>query len=133
MTTLPRFLTLPTGSFFLFGPRGTGKTTWLRSVLPDALVVDLLKPEEYRQLSARPERPRELVLGVPPDTDVVIDGIQRVPELLNVVHDLMESRKRYRFIFTGSSARKLNTGWSGGAYCACRWIPFPGDSTPHMG
>ena len=56
MTTLPRFLTLPTGSFFLFGPRGTGKTTWLRSVLADALVVDLLKPEEYRRMSARVRR-----------------------------------------------------------------------------
>ena len=110
MTTLPRFLTLPTGSFFIFGPRGTGKTTWLRSVLPDALVVDLLKPEEYRRLSARPERLRERVLGAPPDTDVVIDEVQRVPELLNVVHDLMESRKGYRFVLTGSSARKLRRG-----------------------
>lgn len=44
MTTLPRFLILPGGSFFLFGPRGTGKTTWLRSVLPNALAVDLLRP-----------------------------------------------------------------------------------------
>ena len=51
MTTVPRFLDLPRGSFFLFGPRGTGKTTWLRSVLPNAIVVDLLKPEEYRLLS----------------------------------------------------------------------------------
>ena len=110
MTTYSRFLTLPAGSFFLFGPRGTGKTTWLRSLLPDAVFVDLLKPEEYRRLAARPERLRERVLGAPPDTDVVIDEVQRVPELLNVVHDLMESRKGYRFILTGSSARKLRRG-----------------------
>ncbi|MCZ0934563.1 MAG: AAA family ATPase [Gemmatimonadetes bacterium] len=110
MTILPRFLALPRGSFFLFGPRGTGKTTWLASTLPNALVVDLLKPEEYRRLAARPERLRELVLGAPAGSDVVIDEIQRVPELLNVVHDLMESADGYRFVLTGSSARKLRRG-----------------------
>ncbi len=110
MTTLPRFLTLPRGSFFLFGPRGTGKTTWLRTVLPDALVVDLLKPEEYRRLSARPERLRERVRGAPPGADVVVDEIQRIPELLNVVHALMESGRGNRFVLTGSSARKLRRG-----------------------
>ena len=116
MTTLPRFLALPRGSFFLFGPRGTGKTTWLASTLPNALVVDLLKPEEYRRLSARPERLRELVRAAPTGSDVVIDEIQRVPELLNVVHDLMESGgghesgESHRFVLTGSSARKLRRG-----------------------
>ena len=110
MTTLPRFLPLPRGSFFLFGPRGTGKTTWLRSVLPHALVVDLLKPEEYRRLSARPERLRELVRGTAAGSDIVVDEIQRVPELLNVVHDLMESGYGHRFVLTGSSARKLRRG-----------------------
>lgn len=110
MTTLPRFLVSPRGSFFLLGPRGTGKTTWLASALPDALVVDLLKPEEYRRLAARPERLRELVRGATPGRDVVIDEIQRVPELLNVVHGLMESGGGHRFILTGSSARKLRRG-----------------------
>ncbi len=110
MTTLPRFLPLPRGSFFLFGPRGTGKTTWLRSVLPHALVVDLLKPEEYRRLSARPERLRGLVRATAPGTDIVVDGVQRVPELLNVVHDLMETGNGRRFVLTGSSARKLRRG-----------------------
>lgn len=110
MTTLPRFLPLPRGSFFLLGPRGTGKTTWLRSVLPRALVVDLLKPEEYRRLSARPERLREAVRATAPTSDIVVDEVQRVPELLNVVHDLMESGHRHRFVLTGSSARKLRRG-----------------------
>ena len=110
MTTLPRFLPLPQGSFFLFGPRGTGKTTWLRSVLPDALFVDLLKPKEYRRLSARPERLRELVRGTAPGSDIVVDEVQRVPELLNVVHDLLETRNGHRFVLTGSSARKLRRG-----------------------
>ena len=110
MTTLPRFLPLPRGSFFLFGPRGTGKTTLLRSVLPHALVVDLLKPEEYRRLSARPERLRALVRATAPGSDIVVDEIQRVPELLNVVHDLMETGNGRRFVLTGSSARKLRRG-----------------------
>ena len=107
MTTLSRFLTLPRGSLFLFGPRGTGKTTWLRSVLPGALVVDLLRSEEFRRLSARPERLRERVLSAPAGSDIVVDEIQRVPELLNVVHDLMQSGRGHRFVLTGSSARKL--------------------------
>ena len=110
MATIGRFLRPPEGSFFLFGPRGTGKTTWLREVLPDALVVNLLRPEVYRELSARPERLRELVGGNPARADVVLDEVQRVPELLPVVHDLMESEERRRFVLTGSSARKLRRG-----------------------
>ncbi|MDE2653176.1 MAG: AAA family ATPase [Gemmatimonadota bacterium] len=110
MTTLPRFLTLPSGSFFLFGPRGTGKTTWLRSVLPGALVVDLLRSGEYRRLSARPERLAERVRSAPPGSDIVVDEVQRVPELLNVVHSLMQSGGGHRFVLTGSSARKLRSG-----------------------
>lgn len=107
MATIGRFLQLPDGSFFLFGPRGTGKTTWLRESLPNALFVNLLRPETYREFSARPERLRELVLGNPRQTDIVLDEMQRVPDLLPVVHDLIESDPAHRFILTGSSARKL--------------------------
>lgn len=110
MATLGRFIALPAQSFFLLGPRGTGKTTWLRSVLPDALVVNLLKPEVHREMLARPERLRELVLGTPPLTPVVLDEVQRVPELLTVVHDLLESDDKRQFALTGSSARKLRRG-----------------------
>jgi predicted AAA+ superfamily ATPase len=110
MATAGRFVTLPKGSTFLLGPRGTGKTTWLRSALPEALYVNLLRPDTQRDLSARPERLRELVLGNPDARDVVLDEIQRVPELLPVVHDLIESRVRRRFVLTGSSARKLRRG-----------------------
>ncbi len=53
---------VPDQSFFLFGPRGTGKSTWIRHVLPDALYVDLLRPEVHRELSARPEREQEVKL-----------------------------------------------------------------------
>ena len=107
MATLGRFLHVPSESFFLFGPRGTGKTTWLRESLPGALAINLLRPEAYRELSARPERLRELVLGNPDKTDVVLDEVQRVPDVLPVVHDLMESEPRRRYILTGSSARRL--------------------------
>jgi predicted AAA+ superfamily ATPase len=105
-----RFFELPVGSFFLLGPRGTGKTTLLTHVLPDALFVNLLDPERYRSLSARPERLRELVLGAEGVSDVVVDEVQRVPELLNVVHDLIESGPPVRYVLTGSSARKLRRG-----------------------
>ncbi|HUF49857.1 MAG TPA: AAA family ATPase, partial [Longimicrobiales bacterium] len=109
MAILPRFCELPAGSCFLFGPRGTGKTTWLRERLPAALHVNLLRAELYRELRARPERLVEMVRGAAVQ-DVVIDEIQRAPELLEVVHDLLESPSRLRFVLTGSSARKLRRG-----------------------
>ena len=92
-------------SFFLFGPRGTGKTTWLKHNLPDALFVNLLQSEFYNRLSANPGYLRELI---PPDYRdwIIIDEVQRVPAILNEVHDLIESR-RLDFIMTGSSARAL--------------------------
>ena len=92
-------------SFFLFGPRGTGKTTWLRQHLPQALFINLLQSEHYNRLSANPGFIRQMV---PPDYSnwLIIDEIQRIPELLNEVHDLIESRNHI-FILTGSSARKL--------------------------
>ena len=92
-------------SFFLFGPRGTGKTTWLRRHLPDALFVNLLMSTSFNPLSANPGRLRELM---PPDYEgyVIIDEVQRIPELLNEVHDLIETRG-LKFILTGSSARSL--------------------------
>ncbi len=106
----PRFFQPPAESFFLLGPRGTGKSTWLRHVLPDALYLDLLRPELERELAARPERLRDLVRGEPDRDTVVLDEVQRVPQLLSVVHELLESRDRRRFVLTGSSARKLRRG-----------------------
>jgi len=110
MEYLPRFFGPPDQSFFLFGPRGTGKSSWVRNVLADALVVDLLKPNVFREMSARPERLGELVLAHPERDTVVVDEVQRVPELLNVVHELIEGQRDLRFVLTGSSARKLRRG-----------------------
>jgi len=98
------------GSFFLFGPRGTGKSTWLQTTLPNALRVDLLDPASQRQFQARPERLRELVAGQPGMRDVVIDEIQKAPTLLDVIHQMVEADRSLRFILTGSSARKLRRG-----------------------
>ena len=107
MELIPRFLQPPASSFFLFGPRGTGKSTFIHQSFPDALYIDLLDPEQARALSARPERLKELVAGRSEPVRVVIDEIQRVPELLPVVHGLIESRRGSTFALTGSSARKL--------------------------
>ena len=101
-----KFFRPPAGHFFLFGPRGTGKSTWLRAALPDAVQVDLLAPGQQHRYAARPERLRELA-AAPGAADLVIDEVQRVPELLTVVHQLMEERGGPRFVLTGSSARKL--------------------------
>jgi predicted AAA+ superfamily ATPase len=111
MESVGRFFQLPAANFALFGPRGTGKTTWLRQHLADALWINLLDPGEYRELGARPERLRERVLGAPSNQrDVVLDEVQRLPELLNVVHDLIEDGPPKRYVLTGSSARKLRRG-----------------------
>ena len=95
-------------SFFLFGPRGVGKTTWIRERIPDALYLDLLDHRLYLELLTRPERLRDLI---PPSHDgwVVLDEVQRTPEVLNEVHRLIETRGN-RFVLTGSSARSLRRG-----------------------
>jgi predicted AAA+ superfamily ATPase len=105
-TLIPRLLRPPKESFFLFGPRGTGKSTWLKSHFPDALYVDLLEPDVARAYSAYPERLRELVSANPKKT-VIIDEIQKIPQLLTVVHALIEKKAGIQFILTGSSSRKL--------------------------
>jgi predicted AAA+ superfamily ATPase len=102
---IARSLKLPRASCFLFGPRGTGKSTWIEAELPDALRVDLLDQATYLELSGHAER-----LGAMADARrtkiVVIDEVQKLPALLDEVHRLIETR-RFRFVLTGSSARKL--------------------------
>ncbi len=101
-----RLLRLPDRSFFLFGPRGVGKTTWLREVLPDASYFDLLDSSLYLELSQKPGNLEAMVGDLQENSWVVIDEIQKIPGLLDEVHRLMET-KGWRFALCGSSARKL--------------------------
>jgi predicted AAA+ superfamily ATPase len=107
MEFIDRFFHPPKTSFFLFGPRGTGKSTFTQNRFQNALVIDLLDPERVRSLSAMPERLREILAARSQPRCLVIDEIQRVPELLGVVHKLIEAKRDWQFILTGSSARKL--------------------------
>ncbi len=107
MDLINRFFKESKGSYFIFGPRGTGKSTWLKTRYPDGLVIDLLEHNLYRLYSARPERLRALVEGNADRKTIIIDEIQKVPQLLNPVHALMEEKPHLQFILTGSSSRKL--------------------------
>ena len=101
-------------SFFLFGARGTGKTTYLRETFdPDrTLYVDLLDPETEDRYRRNPGRLEGQVRALPPSVEwVLLDEVQRVPRLLDVVHRLIESTPM-RFALTGSSGRKLRRGAS---------------------
>jgi len=101
-----RNLRVPRQSFFLFGPRGSGKTTWLKEKFPSALFINLLEPDEFRLYQSKPERLREVVEAYNGKV-IVIDEIQHIPELLPLVHSIIEERKDLQFVLTGSSARKL--------------------------
>lgn len=101
-----RKFNLPAQSCFLFGPRGTGKSTLMLEKYPDALYIDLLKPEVERTLSSMPERLFELI-APHQGKYIIIDEIQRVPELLAAVHHIIENKPHHHFILTGSSPRKL--------------------------
>jgi predicted AAA+ superfamily ATPase len=113
---IPRNLQLPDAdSFFLFGARGVGKSTLVRSQFPDALVIDLLSPATEREFQLNVGHLTSQLhalqkLNTLPHT-VVIDEIQKVPKLLDEVHAIMESKSvSVRFVLTGSSARKLKAG-----------------------
>jgi uncharacterized protein len=103
---LPRLLEAPRSSFFLFGPRGTGKSTWLRGAFPRAHTLSLLDEALYHELLGDPGRFADELRALSPQTWVVVDEVQRLPSLLNEVHRFIEER-RLRFVLCGSSARKL--------------------------
>ena len=99
-------LPTPTRSVFLFGPRGTGKTTWIRDRFPAAATYDLLDTGEALRLSKAPDLLHRELATLPAGSWAVIDEVQKVPGLLNEVHRLIEGRG-LRFVLSGSSARKL--------------------------
>ncbi len=109
-----RRLSLPdagTETFFLWGPRQSGKSTLLRHCYPDGRWIDLLKSDEFRRYATRPELLRLEIEAdqIGRDQQVVIDEIQKVPSLLDEVHWLMENRG-LSFALCGSSARKVRRG-----------------------
>ncbi|MYA12139.1 MAG: ATP-binding protein [Gemmatimonadetes bacterium] len=97
-------------TFFLWGPRQTGKTTLLREHYPGGHWIDLLKSDDFRRYATRPELLRlELEMGSDSTRQTVIDEVQKVPALLNEVHWLMENRGLH-FALCGSSARRVRRG-----------------------
>lgn len=105
---LKRIFKAPKQSFFLLGPRGSGKSTWLRTAFPDAHVIDLLSEGAYQRLLANPGQFANELRAVPAQKWVIVDEVQRLPSLLNEVHRFIEER-RLRFVLCGSSARKLKS------------------------
>lgn len=104
----PRIAGAPRGSFFLFGPRGSGKSTWIRAAFPKAHRIDLLDEALYQSYLADIGAFARELRALPPASLVVVDEVQRLPSLLNEVHRHIEDR-RLRFVLCGSSARKLKT------------------------
>ena len=126
MIEIKRDINIPQTSFFLFGPRGTGKSTFVKSLInKNSLYIDFLDPDTFRTYTAFPETLIKTVSAVNP-VQVIIDEVQKVPQILDVVHKIMEERK-ILFILTGSGARKLKkTGADllGGRALHCRMHPF---------
>lgn len=118
-------------SFFLFGARATGKSTLLKSSLPQdkTLHIDLLLPELEEHYARHPERLIGELNAAPSDVEwVVLDEVQKVPKLLDVVHHLLENNPRkFRFAMIGSSGRKLKRGSAnllGGRAFVCDLFPL---------
>lgn len=129
-----RLIDLPTAleekSHFLFGPRATGKTWLIKHQLPKAQVFDLLDFDTYERFIIRPKSLSEEIKG----NLIVIDEIQKIPKLLDEVHRLIES-KNYKFLLTGSSARKLKRGGANllaGRARSLELFPIIMDEMPHF-
>lgn len=123
---IKRLISSPTDqSYFLFGPRGTGKTTWVHAQYPEAIYIDLLDASLRDRLLAHPQQLSDLI---PTSTKewIIIDEIQFVPALLHEVHRLI-STKKYKFVLTGSSARSLRrkgVNLLGGRALTCSFHPL---------
>lgn len=124
---IERTIAFPRGNFFLFGPRGSGKSYWLHNAYTDNVVyIDLLESRVFTRLSADPQRLTEYIPAGYTDT-VIIDEIQKIPALLDEVHRLIEENRNLRFILTGSSPRKLRRTSSnllGGRASTCHFHPL---------
>ena len=123
-----RRLRLPPRSFLLLGPRGTGKTTWLRRHLPRAQWYNLLLDRELLRLMRDPGAFRREIEALPAGAWVVIDEAQKLPSLLNEVHDALSTApRRWKFALSGSSARRLrraDVNLLGGRVVMRRMLPL---------
>jgi uncharacterized protein len=104
--TIKRAIAIPDDSFFLFGPRGVGKSTTLKELKRFDMRIDLLKHDEFLNYLSNPSRLREVTGELNNNSWIWIDEVQKVPALLDEIHYLIEERK-FRFALSGSSARKL--------------------------
>lgn len=118
-------------SLFLFGPRQTGKSTFLRQQFPEALYINLLKNSEYQNILKTHDYLSNLILYYLSTSKkisklqiVIIDEVQKHPAILDDVHDLIEKHKNLRFILTGSSARKLKRNGANLLGGRASWIEF---------
>ncbi len=106
-----RSFAMPNKSFLLLGPRGTGKSSWLTETFDDQANVasyDLLNPREFLRLQRDPSLFRQELEALSNKTTVIIDEVQKLPILLDdVQHFLVKNKSQFKFILTGSSARKL--------------------------
>jgi len=123
-----RRLGLPPRSFLLLGPRGTGKTTWLRQQLPRAQWYNLLLDRELLRLMREPGAFRREIEALPRGAWVVVDEVQKLPSLLNEVHDALSvAPRRWKFALAGSSARRLrreDVNLLGGRVVMRRMLPL---------
>ena len=124
---IDRSIRFPSGSFFLFGPRGSGKSYWLKNTYAGvSAYIDLLEARVFNRLSADPQR---LIEYIPNGHSgpVIVDEIQKIPALLDEVHRLLETSRGLQFILTGSSPRKLRRTSSnllGGRAATCHFHPL---------
>ena len=131
----PRLLNLPNllknRSFFLFGPRGVGKSTLIAETLPHAKIYDLLDGYQFQRLLRDPTLIEQETQA---DSLVVIDEIQKLPSLLDEVHRLIVKRKQI-FLLTGSSCRKLRHGGANllaGRAFQAELLPLTSQEIPHF-
>lgn len=110
---IPRFIQLPQKqNFFLFGPRQSGKSTLIKKTFSQksCIYYDLLHSETYRRFLANPELlRREIRTAVSSKkiSHVIVDEVQKIPQLLDEIHSLIESKEPLNFVLSGSSSRKL--------------------------
>ncbi|MCP4763413.1 MAG: AAA family ATPase [archaeon] len=98
ISVIKRFFNIPKQSFFLFGPRGTGKTTLMKLKCKNCLWIDFLNPKVERMYRAHPERLYDYIEANTQHNQIVIDEVQKVPKVLSVVHDIIESKNGKQFI-----------------------------------